>query len=87
MTYILQTKAHPEQGYRACLGMLALERKYGRERLEAACVRAGQIGAKNRKSVISILEAGLDRQPLQQTLDIEPALPTHANVRGSKYYH
>ena len=87
VTHILETKAHPEQGYRACLGMLALERKYGRERLEAACARAALLGAKTRKSVISILESGLDRQALQQSLDIEEVLPTHANVRGSKYYH
>jgi len=87
VTHILQTKAHPEQGYRACLGMLALERKYGRRRLEAACARAVQIRALSRKSVLSILESGLDREPLQQSLAIDAALPSHPNVRGSKYYH
>jgi transposase len=87
VSHILETRPHPEQGYRACLGMLALARKYGPQRLEAACARAVQIGALSRKSVISILEAGLDRQPLQQTLDIDSALPVHPNVRGPKYYH
>jgi transposase len=87
VSHILETKPHPEQGYRACLGMLALARKYGPQRLEAACARALQIGALSRKSVISILESGLDRQPLQQTLEIDSALPVHPNVRGAKYYH
>ena len=87
VTHILETKAHPEQGYRACLGMLALERKYSRQRLEAACARAVQIRALSRKSVLSILESGLDREPLQQSLEIDAALPSHPNVRGSKYYH
>ena len=39
VVHILETKSHPEQGYRACLGMLALARKYGNARLEAACAR------------------------------------------------
>jgi len=87
VTHILQTKPHPEQGYRACLGMLALARKYGRERLEAACARALSIGAKNRRSVASILAAGLDRQPVQVGLDLDSPLPAHPNVRGPRYYH
>ena len=88
VTHILESKPHPEQGYRACLGMLSLARKYGERRLEAACERAVAIGAKSRKSVASILEKGLENQPLQRSLIEEaPALPVHGNVRGPKYYH
>lgn len=88
VTYILESKPHPEQGYRACLGMLSLARKYSERRLEAACERAIAIGAKSRKSVASILEKGLENQPLQRSLIEEtPALPVHGNVRGPKYYH
>ncbi|HUL68578.1 MAG TPA: IS21 family transposase [Burkholderiaceae bacterium] len=88
VTHILETKPHPEQGYRACLGMLALARKYGNRRLEAACERAAALGAKSRKSVASILANGLESQPVQRSLlDDAPALPAHANVRGPKYYH
>jgi transposase len=86
--HILETKSHPEQGYRACLGMLALAKKYGNARLEAACARAVAIGAKSRKSVASILANGLETQPAQHSLyDETPALPAHANLRGPKYYH
>jgi transposase len=87
VTYILQTKPHPEQGYRACLGMLALARTYGAARLEAACARAVHVGAKSRKSVASILGRSLDQQPLQPLIHDEASLPAHANVRGAKYYH
>ena len=87
VTYILETKPHPEQGYRACLGMLALARTYGNQRLEAACVRAVHLGAKSRKSIASILANGLDHQPLQPMLYDEASRPVHANVRGAKYYH
>jgi transposase len=87
--HILESKPHPEQGYRACLGMLALARKYGERRLEAACMRAVAIGAPSRKSVASILANGLEQQPLQRSLydDAAAELPVHGNLRGPKYYH
>jgi transposase len=84
----LESKPHPEMGYRACLGVLALARKYGRERLEAACAHAVRIGALRRKSVASILQAGLDQQSDVMTeRQAELPLPLHENVRGPKYYH
>ena len=87
--HILQSKPHPEHGYRACLGMLAAAKKFGDKRLEAACERAVRLGAKSRKNVLSILEHGLEREPLTQRALFEdaPALPAHSNVRGPKYYH
>ena len=83
---MLTEKPHPEQGYRACLGLMRLARKHGRSRLEAACTRALAIGAHRYRSVASILEKGLDRQPLAPQ-QAELALPDHANVRGPGYYH
>nr|WP_131111339.1 IS21 family transposase [Sulfuricystis thermophila] len=84
--YQLESRPHPEQGYRACLGVMRLARTYGKERLEAACTRAVTLGARRYKSVASILKAGLDRQPLPDT-QAELTLPSHGNVRGSSYYH
>jgi transposase len=87
VNHLLTNRPHPEMGYRACLGLLKLARKYGNERLEAACVRAVAIGAPTRRSVISILESRLDRQtPLPQSLT-EWLSPDHENVRGPDYYH
>jgi len=86
--YQLTNKPHPEMGYRACLGLLALARKYGNERLEAACLRAVAIHSLTRKSVLSILTAGLDQLPPTEAATGTLALfPEHANVRGAKYYH
>lgn len=87
VTHLLETKPHPEQGYRACLGLLALARKYGNARLEAGCARALALGAKTRKSVASILAAGLDRHPNTAELFTDTVLPAHQNVRGPQYYH
>jgi len=82
----MEHRPHPEQGYRACLGLMRLSREYGTERLEAACARALSIRAPLYKSISSILAAGLDRQHTlgQQQL---PAMPAHENVRGPGYYH
>lgn len=84
--HLLTNRPHPEMGYRACLGLLGLARTYDKTRLEAACARAVHIGALSRRSVKSILEAGLDRQPLPTTDALWHA-PEHENVRGSEYYH
>src|SRR4029077_4770529 len=51
---ILESRPHPEQGYRACLGILRLARQYGAERLEAACERGLDIGAPSLGTVQSI---------------------------------
>ncbi|WP_245500177.1 hypothetical protein [Mesorhizobium sp. M4B.F.Ca.ET.089.01.1.1] len=37
---IIEKRAHPEQGYRACVGIIGLERRFGADRLEAAAQRA-----------------------------------------------
>ena len=83
---LLNEKVHPEQGYRSCLGLMRLTRNHGRARMEAACERALAVGAHRYRSVASILEKGLDREPIvpQQA---ELALPDHANLRGPGYYH
>ncbi len=84
----LTNKPHPEMGYRACLGLLSLARKYGSDRLEAACQRAVAIHSLTRKSVLSILAAGLDQLPhIDAASGTHALFPEHANVRGPKYYH
>jgi transposase len=82
---LLAAKPHPEQGYRACLGLMRLAKRYSPERLDAACARALAAGAVSYRSVKSILETGLDRQPLA-VQEAVLALDTHANVRGAAYY-
>jgi transposase len=80
---ILERRPHPEQGYRACLGLLRLGKQVGAERLEAACCRALHFGIYSYSSVKTMLEKGLDRQPLEVT---EAPSPAHDNVRGADYY-
>ena len=85
---ILEERRHPEQGYRSCLGLLRLGKRYGDERLEAACARCLALSARSYRHVDSVLKAGLDKQPLPEALsETAPPLPTHDNVRGPAYYH
>ena len=86
VTWQLEHRPHPEHGYRACLGLLALVRRYSAERLEAACTRAMAIRAPNLRSVTNILKCGLDRQPSLFPATSSPAIE-HDNVRGPDYYH
>jgi transposase len=82
---ILQDKPHPEMGYRSCLGILSLSKKYSAERLESAARRALDLGAPTYRSVQSILEKGLDRLPAPPP-DEEVTPLQHRNIRGSQYY-
>lgn len=85
--YLLEHRTHPEQGYRSCLGLLQLAKRYSAPRLEAACQRAISLGAFTRRSVASILAHGLDQTeaPAAAT-DPQPPL-FHDNLRGPSYYH
>jgi transposase len=83
---IIESKPHPEQGYRSCLGLLRLAKSYGDERVEAACRRALTFQTCTYRSIKSILAAKLDAQPLTQDETSATAIE-HTNVRGSVYYH
>jgi transposase len=83
---ILKERRHPEQGYRSCLGIYRLAKRYGNERTDAACARVLTAGGRSYRHVRSVLLHGLDRAP---ALDIGPRGPgiAHENVRGRGYYH
>ena len=81
---IMTTFPHPEQGYRSCLGIMRLSKRYGPERLEAASERAETLGSCRYGTIKNILSSGLDRQPAQQQQ--APTVPVHKNIRGANYY-
>jgi transposase len=85
--HIIESRPHPEQGYRACLGLLRLSKRYETDRVEAACHRAVALGVCTYQSIKSILASGKDREPLPtpQTRPARCARP-HENVRGRAYY-
>jgi transposase len=86
VTHILENKRHPEQGFRSILGIMRLSRHYTPERVEKASIRALATGACSYKNVKSILQNGLDRQPLLFDQSEETQPPDHSNIRGRQYY-
>ena len=84
---ILAQRRHPEHGFKSCLGILRLGKRYGAERLDAACARAHRANARSYRHVDSILKNGLDRvaeQPDGASSQRPPI--AHENVRGPDYY-
>ena len=86
ITRIMDSRTHPEQGYRSSLGVMRLGKAYSPERLEAACERALFINAYSYKSVHSILKKGLDKQPFLFEKIENSKLINHPNIRGKNYY-
>jgi len=83
---VLNSRAHPQQGFRSCLGILRLAKSYGDGRLEAACHRAVTIGGTSYRSVESILKHNLDQKPLPEQSSEDPSIE-HINIRGPRYYN
>jgi transposase len=83
---ILKSRPHPEQGYRACLGLIRLGRRYGDERLDAACARAERLRSYSYRTVKNILASAQDRLPLEDEPAAPSPGPSHENIRGGEYY-
>ena len=96
---IMAQKIHPEQGFRSALGIIRLEKKYGKERVEKSCARALEVGALSYRFVNEMLKNKMDfpgREFDQSEMPsaIDPitkeeqlALLGAENIRGSEYYH
>ena len=83
---LIKQRPHPEHGYRACLGVIRLNKRYPEERIEKACARALLRHAVSYRSVEAILKNKLDEQATAAAPTQEP-LPLHENIRGPRYYH
>ena len=81
---LLETRQHPEQSYKSCLGVLSYEKKVGKQRLINACKRALDYGIYNYRIIQKILESGLDN--LTEEPEQNQLLPEHHNIRGKNYY-
>jgi transposase len=79
---ILARRQHPEQAYRACMGILNLEKHYSRDRLNKACERAISFHQYSYKAIKNILVNKLE----ECQLDCFGPLPEHQNLRGRYYY-
>jgi transposase len=81
---ILRSRPHPEPGFRSCIGILRLVKRYGAERVDAACARALALGTRSYSSVVAILKNHRERASAAVA---EAPLLIHENIRGPGYYH
>ena len=81
---ILRSRPHPEQGFRSAIGILGLVKRYGPERVDAACARALLLNSRSYKSVASILKNGTDKAAAATQ---ETPILFHSNIRGRGYYN
>ena len=79
---VLDQKQHPEQAYKVCMGILHLEKKYSKERLNKACQKAIYFQHYSYKWIKNILMNRLE----EGQLDCFETLPNHQNIRGNRYY-
>ncbi|MBU6445731.1 MAG: IS21 family transposase [Alphaproteobacteria bacterium] len=81
---IMRSRPHPEQGFRSAIGILGLVKRYGAERVDAACARALLLGARSYKSVAAILKNGTDKSAASTP---DAPILFHPNIRGRGYYN
>jgi len=85
---IIKSRQHPEQGYRACLGIVRLAKSYEASRVNAACHRALVLEVCTYQSIKSILKSGKDSEPLPgDGAALMGCSVHHQNVRGKAYYN
>jgi transposase len=85
---IMRERSHPEQGYRSCMGIARLGKRFGKARVEAAATRALWTGAVSYRSVCNILESGLDKVPVfDDSASAAAPVAHHEYIRGPQHYN
>ena len=84
---IIESRNHPEQAYKSCMGILSFEKRVGRERLINACKRGQEFENFSYKAIERILENNLDQRSPEEEQHSGDQLPEHANIRGKHYYN
>jgi hypothetical protein len=83
---LITSRVFVEQTYDSCIGVFQLGKKYGNDRLEAACKRANLGSRITYKIIKNILENNLDKVQVQQNL-LQLFIPEHTNIRGPEAYY
>jgi hypothetical protein len=79
---MLASRQHPEQSYRACLGVLNLAKKHPAKTMEAACQLALEHDLISYRAVKNLLATKKDMLESGEKIDSQ----THEHIRGQNYY-
>ena len=77
---LMESRQHPQQAYRSCLGILSLARKYTSRQLETVCQRLLPA------HLLSSSDEKAEMEQLANQTSPEH-LPAQEKVRGPSYYH
>ena len=83
--HVLDSRKHPEQAFKVCLGILNLAKKYGEARLERVCGQANRFGTCSYRRIEGMLKLRVEEEKHPE-LELTPAALEHDNIRGSRYY-
>jgi len=83
---VLESRKHPEQAFKVCLGILNLGKKYGTERLNKVCGRANGFGTCSLKRIENMLKVDLEEER-HPKLELVASIAAHENIRGKQYYN
>lgn len=81
---ILERKAHPEQAYKSCDGVLSLAKKTDKEVFMNACKLAIHTGQFNYQFMKRVIQNGMAK-PIEEPVTLF-SLPNHRNIRGKENY-
>jgi hypothetical protein len=84
---LIDSKPHPEQGYKSCIGILNQGRRVGTLRLASACKRATEYQVYNYPIIEDILHKRLEETATDDILPEHKSTPNHQNIRGKNYYN
>ncbi|MDA1258929.1 MAG: IS21 family transposase [Chloroflexi bacterium] len=82
---IMASRPLPEHGFRPCLGLIRLGKRYSNARVNQACGRAIKLNIVGYRHIENMLKSGRDRLPLPEAQPA-PVIVAHDNVRGAEYY-
>ena len=81
---VLERKAHPEQGYTSCMGILSLSKKYEQQDFVKACQKALNLNCLSYRFIANTLK---NRTFTLSAEEVLSEIPVHNNIRGKEFYN
>lgn len=81
---LLESKEHPQQAFKSCLGVLRLGEKYKKGELEDVCKKAIEYNCISYRFINNALQNNIHK--IQENKPVEKKLPFHKNIRGKENY-
>ena len=81
---LIESKEHPQQAFKSCLGVLKLEKKYTSGDLEKVCKRALQYNTISFRFIDNALKNNVHK--MEEDTQFNLTLPFHENIRGKENY-